>query len=121
MSPDHISEIDGAFVYQQGFRQFSYFIETIGTVSIDEVSLDGNVLTAIYSYRLGSETRNVVSRLVRDKDDIYKGTCTTTVGKHVLFAVNTWLIFKSDGTGQGNWSWSGAPSKTDPIVRISKS
>lgn len=120
MQKQDLKTTEGASVYQQGFKKFKYYIESIGTVSIDEVALKNENLTAIYSYKLGSETRHVVSALTLDSDNIYKGTCTTKVNGRVLFAVNTWLTFKADGTAIGNWSWSGSPSKNDPIVKISK-
>lgn len=113
------NKIDGALHYQKNFKQYTYYIETIGTVSIDKVELKNKELTAIYSYRQGHEIRNVVSALIQDKDGIYKGTCTTTVNKRPLFAVNTWLSFSENGTASGNWSWSGNPTKNDPIVTIS--
>lgn len=112
--------IDGASVYQQNFTQFQYYIESIGTVSIDAVSLESGTLTAIYSYQQGSEIRNVLSVLTVDSDGMYTGTCTTKVKGKVLFAVNTSLSFQEDGTAIGNWSWSGTPSSQDPIVNISK-
>ena len=112
---------DGAMYYQKNHNQFKYYIETIGTVSIDNVELKNGKLTALYSYKQGSETRNVVSVLNLDNDGVYKGTCTTKVNGKVLLAVNTWLIFMEDGTASGNWSWSDNPSKNDPIVKISKS
>jgi hypothetical protein len=114
------NKTDGAMNYQKNFKQFAYYIETIGTVSIDNVELNNKKLTAIYSYQQGGEHRNVVSELDQDNDGIYKGTCTTKVNGKVLLAVNTWLTFNDDGTAVGNWSWSGAPSKNDPIVTISK-
>lgn len=110
----------GANLYQKNHKQFKYFIESIGMVSIDNVELNENTLTAIYSYKLGNEVRHVVSELIQDNDGIYKGVCTTKVNGKVLFAVNTWLTFANDGTAIGNWSWSGAPSNNDPIVQISK-
>ena len=112
-------KVDGAIQYQKAHKQFKYYIETIGTVSIDNVELNNGKLTALYSYKQGSQTRNVVSELNLDKDGIYKGTCTTKVNGKVLFAVNTWLTFSENGTAKGNWSWSGAPSKNDPTVTIS--
>lgn len=114
------NKADGALRYQKDFDKFSYFIETIGTVSIDEVKFINNKLTAIYSYNQGSEVRNVVSALNQDNDGIYKGTCTTKVNGKVLFKVNTWLTFSENGTATGNWSWSSNPTKNDPIVTISK-
>lgn len=113
-------EVDGASIYQKNFTQFEYYIETIGVVTIDNVELNKGKLTAIYSYNQGRELRHVVSVLSKDDDCIYKGTCTTTVNGKVLFAVKTWLTFSKDGMAIGNWSWSGAPSKKDPIVKISK-
>ncbi|OJJ22089.1 hypothetical protein BKI52_08605 [marine bacterium AO1-C] len=113
--------IDGAIVYQKNYSHYKYYIETIGTVSIDQVSLEKRTLTATYSYQQGYETRQVVSSLLLDKDGIYKGTCTTKVNGKTLFAVNTHLTFKEDGTASGNWSWSGQPSHNHPIVTISKS
>lgn len=113
------NKTNGAILYQKNYKQFTYYIETIGTVSIDNVALNDKKLTAIYSYKLGSEHRNVVSELNLDKDGIYKGTCTTKVNGEILLAVNTWLTFNEDGTATGNWSWSGTPSKNDPIVTIS--
>lgn len=112
--------LDGADVYQENFSTFRYYIETIGVVSIDEVHLEQGKLTALYSYRQGKKVRHVVSELDLDQDGIYKGTCTTKVDNKILFAVNTWLTFNDDGTAVGNWSWSGQPSKNDPIVKISK-
>lgn len=114
-------KVDGAKNYQKNHNQFKYYIESIGTVSIDNVELNNGELTALYSYKLGNEVRNVVSALKLDKDGIYKGTCTTKVSGKVLFAVNTWLSFSENGTATGNWSWSGNPTKNDPIVTISKS
>lgn len=114
-------KIDGAKHYQGNHKKFKYYIETIGTVSIDNVELNNGKLTALYSYKQGSEVRNVVSVLNLDSDGVYKGTCTTKVNGKVLLAVNTWLTFMEDGTATGNWSWSGKPSKNDPIVEISKS
>jgi len=111
---------DGASIYQKNYTQFKYFIESIGMVTIDEVKLNNKKLTAIYSYKQGSENRNVVSELNQDKDGIYKGTCTTKVNGKVLFSVSTWLTFSEDGSATGNWSWSGTPSKNDPKVEISK-
>lgn len=110
----------GASLYEKDYKQFKYYIETIGTVSIDNVELNDGILTAIYSYKQGNEVRHVVSELTVDGDGIYKGTCTTKVNGKILFAVNTSLTFAEDGTASGNWSWSGAPSKNDPIVKISK-
>ncbi|WP_109831115.1 hypothetical protein [Reichenbachiella versicolor] len=112
--------MDGAQLYQKNYKQFNYYIETIGSVSIDKVELKDKKLTAIYSYEQGSEHRNVVSELHQDKDGIYKGKCTTKVNGKILLAVNTWLRFNEDGSANGNWSWSGAPSKNDPVVTISK-
>lgn len=120
MQTKKVQVINGAIAYQQNFKNYSYYIETIGTVSIDNVELKGGKLTAIYSYKSGNETRHVVSTLSLDKDNIYKGTCTTKVNGNILFSVNTWLTFDADGTATGNWSWSGAPAKNDPIVKISK-
>ena len=120
MQSHSFEPMDGAAVYQQQFENFKYYIETIGTVTIDEVSLENEELTALYSYDQGSETRHVVSILHLSDDNIYKGTCTTKVDGKVLFSVNTWLTFNDDGTAIGNWSWSGAPSQNDPIVEISK-
>jgi len=120
MQNQELKTIEGAAVYQQQFKKFKYYIETIGTVSIDEVALENGKLTAIYSYKQGGEVRHVVSALTLDNDNIYKGTCTTKVNGKILFAVNTWLTFSADGTASGNWSWSGIPSKNDPIVTISK-
>lgn len=114
-------KVDGAKNYQKNYNQFKYYIESIGTVTIDNVELNNGELTALYSYKQGNEVRNVVSALKLDKDGIYKGTCTTKVNGKVLFAVNTWLTFYENGTATGNWSWSGNPSKNDPIVTISKS
>ena len=113
--------VDGARAYQKNYTQFKYFIETIGMVTIDEVKLNNEKLTAIYSYKLGNEVRHVVSELNQDKNGIYKGTCTTKVNGKILFSVNTWLTFSKNGTATGNWSWSGNPSKNDPVVTISKS
>lgn len=112
--------VDGASIYQKNHDQFKYYIETIGMVTIDKVELNEQRLTAIYSYRQGSEVRHVVSELTQTHDGIYKGACTTKVNGQVLFAVNTWLTFRPDGSAIGNWSWSGAPSKNDPIVEITK-
>lgn len=113
------NKTNGAMLYQKNYKQFTYYIETIGTVSIDNVELINGELTALYSYKLGNEVRNVVSVLKLDKDGIYKGTCTTKVNGKVLLAVNTWLNFSENGTASGNWSWSGNPSKNDAIVTIS--
>lgn len=113
------STIDGAYIYEKNFNQFTYYIETIGVVKIDKVTLRNRELTARYSYQQGNEIRNVASTLVLDNDGIYKGHCTTKVGNKTLFSVNTWLIFSNDGTAIGNWSWSGKPTKTDPRVTIS--
>lgn len=113
------SKTNGAILYQKNHKKYTYYIETIGTVSIDNVALNDKKLTAIYSYNLGNEHRNVVSELNLDKDGVYKGTCTTKVNGKILLAVNTWLTFNEDGTAKGNWSWSGAPSNNDPIVTIS--
>lgn len=110
---------DGAIHYQKNFEKFNYYIETIGDVSIDNVALDDGKLTALYTYSYGNEIRNVVSALTLDSDGIYKGTCTTIVNGKVLFAVNTWLTFSKNGTASGNWSWSGTPSKNNPIITIS--
>ncbi len=115
-----ITTINGAMRYQKNHKKFNYYIETIGTVSIDNVELNNKKLTAIYSYKHGSEHRNVVSELNQDKDGIYKGKCTTKVNGKVLLAVNTWLTFNQDGSANGNWSWSGTPSNNDPIITISK-
>lgn len=120
MTDHKIQSAGGAGLYQKNHQQYKYYIETIGTVSIDQVKLNHGKLTAIYSYRQGSEERHVVSELQLDGDGIYKGTCTTKVNGKILFDVNTWLIFNEDGTALGNWSWSGAPSKNDPTVKISK-
>lgn len=114
------NKTDGAMRYQKNYKQFAYYIETIGIVSIDNVELNNKKLTALYSYKQGSEHRNVVSELILDKDGIYKGTCTTKVNGIVLLAVNTWLTFNEDGTATGNWSWSGSPTKNDVVVTISK-
>lgn len=111
---------DGAAVYEKHHSQFRYYIETVGEVNIDKVTLKDGHLTAIYSYRQGRQIRNVVSELIIDHDGIYKGTCTTKVDGSVLFAVNTWLNFNADGSAKGNWSWSGAPTQNDPVVEISK-
>ncbi|WP_075343483.1 hypothetical protein [Tenacibaculum agarivorans] len=111
--------IDGAVHYQKHFKQFNYYIETIGTVSIDRVALNNNQLTALYSYKNGNEIRDIISLLNKDKDGIYKGTCTTKVNGQFLFAVNTHLTFNDDGSATGNWNWHGTPSKNDPIVTIS--
>jgi hypothetical protein len=113
------AKTNGVHLYKENFKQFNYYIETIGTVSIDKVELFDNKLRALYSYKQGSEIRNVVSDLILDNDGIFKGTCTTDINGKILFAVNTWLTFSNDGTAKGNWSWSGAPSKNDPIVKIS--
>lgn len=112
---------DGVQLYQQNHEQFTYFIGSIGFVSIDKVELNNGKLTAIYSYKQGNEIRNVVSVLDLDSDGVYKGTCTTKVKGETLFAVNTWLTFNNDGTAKGNWSWSGSPTTEDAIVTITKS
>ena len=111
---------DGANTYQQKFNQYNYYIESIGRVTIDNVQLHEGVLTAHYSYKLGGEIRNVVSSLTLKNDGIYKGTCTTKANGKTLFAVTTWLTFSEDGTALGNWTWSGNPSKNNPVVKISK-
>ena len=111
---------DGAAAYQANFESYRYEIETIGVVSIDAVELDGARLRATYSYVEGGRTRHVVSDLTRDRDGIYKGTCTTRVGGEVLFRVATWLEFAEDGTASGHWSWSGRPRASDPRVDITR-
>lgn len=110
----------GARYYQKNYTDFKYYIETIGTVTIDKITLNNNELKAIYSYKQGNQIRNVISLLKLDIDGIYKGTCTTKVNNETLFSVNTWLLFNKNGTALGNWSWSGTPTKKDPIIKISK-
>ena len=112
------NKTNGAILYQKNYKKYTYYIETIGIVSIDNVELNDKKLTAIYSYEQSNEYRNVVSELHLDKDGIYKGTCTTKVNGKKLLAVNTWLTFSEDGTATGNWCWLGNPSKNDPIVKI---
>ncbi|WP_298424433.1 hypothetical protein [uncultured Kordia sp.] len=112
---------DGAKKYQKDYQSYNYYIETIGTVSIDKVMLSNGKLTAIYSYKQAGEIRNVISELKVSTDNIYKGTCTTTVNGRELFSVTTWLTFNEDGSAIGHWNWSGNPTKNDPIVKISKS
>ena len=112
--------MDGAAVYRDNFKQFNYYIGSIGNVSIDNVELEQGKLTAIYSYMQGSEKRHVVSALTLDNDGIYKGTCTTKVNGKVLLAVNTWLSFADDGTASGNWSWSGKPTEKDEVVEVTR-
>ena len=119
MSVKTENKTNGAILYQKNHKNYTYYIETIGTVSIDNVELKDKKLTALYSYNLGGEHRNVVSELNLDKDGIYKGTCTTKVNGKIVIVVNTWLTFNQDGTAKGNWSWSDNPSKNDPIVTIS--
>ncbi len=111
---------NGARHYQKNYTDFNYYIETIGTVTIDEVTLNNNELKAIYSYKQGNQIRNVISLLKLDTDGFYKGTCTTKVNNKTLFSVNTWLRFNKNGTASGNWSWSGTPTNNDPIIKISK-
>lgn len=120
MVEQQVKSEEGAQNYQKNYKQFTYYIESIGMVSIDKVELDKLKLTAHYSYKLANEVRHVVSVLTMDDDGIYKGTCTTKVKGEIIFAVNTWLTFTKDGTALGNWSWSGTPTKNDPIVTISK-
>lgn len=120
MKIEKTTAMEGAAVYQQNFKQFEYYIGSIGTVSIDAVALEEGVLTAVYSYQEGPTTRDVLSSLTLDDDGIYKGTCTTKVNGKELFSVNTWLSFSEDGTARGNWSWAGTPSTNDPIVKLSK-
>lgn len=111
----------GAAYYQKNYKQFKYYIGSIGFVSIDNVELDNGKLTAVYSYKHGAVIRNVVSILNLDSDGIYKGTCTTKVDGQILFVVNTYLTFSEDGTAIGNWSWTNSPTTNDPIVKVSKS
>jgi len=95
-------QIDGAIQYQKNYKQFNYYIETIGTVSIDTVELKNDQLIALYSYKMGNEHRKVISKLNRDNNGIYKGTCTTTVHGKVIIIVNTSLTFSTNGTALGN-------------------
>lgn len=110
----------GARAYQRNFLNFNYFIEQVGVVTIEKVTLGDGVLTALYSYVEAGEHRSVRSVLKRGTDGLYRGKCSTNVKGRHRFSVQTSLRFSDDGTASGNWAWTGEPNRTDPAVTITK-
>lgn len=115
-----IQNADGASAYQERFKELGFFVGTIGDVTVDTVTLQGNRLVIKYVYSQGQEIRHVTSELERVAPNLYKGHCTTISSGKVVFKVNTWIEFNEDGTAQGHWSWTGDPTSEDAVVMISK-
>ncbi|WP_117884209.1 hypothetical protein [Aureibaculum luteum] len=108
----------GVKLFQKNYENYSYYIEGVGNVKIDNVTLNDVSLTTDYHYFSEGENRKGNSFHKLQPDGSYKGTWKTTADNGNYYQGNSSYKFNEDGTAFGKWDWSGMPGIYE--IRIDK-
>lgn len=109
---------EGVELFQKSCKNYSYFIEGLGTVKIDNAMLNGMRLTTTYHYFSEGENRKGNSSHKLQRDGTYKGTWESIADNGNSYQGTSWFKFNDDGTASGKWDWNGIPGIYE--IRIDK-
>ncbi len=115
---DYTTSKKGVRLFQKYYKNYSYFIEGVGKVKINQASLKGKKLTTAYHYFSEGENRKGNSAHELQSDGSYKGTWKTTAGNGNTYQGTSQYKFNSDGTASGSWNSKGMPGAYE--IRIDK-
>lgn len=108
----------GVELFLKNHTNYSYFIEGVGAVKIDNATLKGKKLTTAYHYFSAGENRKGNSSHKLQDDGTYKGTWKTIATNGNSYQGTSQYKFNLDGTASGKWDWEGMPGNYE--IRIDK-
>jgi len=108
----------GTTIFADNSKEYQYYFEGAGMVTINSVELKEGEIISKYSYTSRNEDRTGTNRLMLQGDGNYSGKWRTTANNGNIYEGNLWLKFNDDGTANGKWIWDGMPG--DYEIRIDK-
>jgi len=112
------TETMGTQLFVNNAKEYQYYFEGAGMVTINSAEQEDGELTSRYSYTSGSEERIGTNRFELQNDGTYNGKWKTTADNGNVYEGGVWLKFDADGTAAGKWTWDGMPGSYE--IRIDK-